>query len=148
MEAFGELAGGISHSFSNLLTVIAGFSYMELANPILAPDARKSLERISESAAEAIQLNRELMKFSREHAFHPQPLNLKDAIGSLMGLFRRVIPADINLRTSVSDELPPLTVGADMVEQILLNLTVNARDAMRGGRRSGDSDRTRGAESG
>jgi PAS domain S-box-containing protein len=130
METFGQLAGGIAHDFNNLLTVISGFAQFELANEDLQPSSRHAMETISKAAAGAIGLTRQLVAFSRQQALSPQVTDLGAIIENFLHMFRRVIGADITLRTNIGAGLPPVNVDTGMIEQILLNLTVNARDAM------------------
>jgi PAS domain S-box-containing protein len=130
METFGQLAGGITHDFNNLLTVISGFTQFELAETDLAPRTRNALETVSKAADGAIALTRQLVAFSRRQVLSRQVVDLGTVTENLVKMLRTVIGADINLRTDVRPGLPSVDVDPGMMEQILLNLAVNARDAM------------------
>ncbi len=134
MEALGFLAGGIAHDFNNLLTVIFGNVDMALprvqAQP--APDARllSCLEMILSSARRAESLTRQLLTFSRKRALHPIVLDLNEVLRDLRDLLHRMIGEPISLDMSIHEE--PLLIQSDpsQIEQVFMNLVVNARDAM------------------
>jgi len=132
MEAVGRLAGGVAHDFNNLLTVITGFAQLALLddNP-----ARAGLEQILLAAERASALTRQLLAFSRQQALEPRVFDPNRLIGDMEKMLRRLIGEDIEVITSMSGE--PLNVRADpgQIEQVVLNLAVNSRDAMpRGGK--------------
>ena len=135
MEAVGRLSGGIAHDFNNLLTAILG--YTRLARTLLEKDQNADLERILEDivgiesvAQRSVALTRQLLTFSRRQHTEPELLDLNSVVSSLDGMIRRLLSDDIQLRVALSQE--PVLVWADrgQLEQIILNLTVNARDAM------------------
>jgi signal transduction histidine kinase/ActR/RegA family two-component response regulator len=131
MEAVGRLAGGVAHDFNNLLTVITGFAQLALLddNP-----ARAGLEQILLAAERASGLTRQLLAFSRQQALEPRVFDLNRLVGDMEKMLRRLIGEDIEVVTDVSEG--PLNVKADpgQIEQVVLNLAVNSRDAMpRGG---------------
>jgi PAS domain S-box-containing protein len=144
MEATGLLAGGVAHDFNNLLGVILGAT--ELARRACA-DARPAepfLEEIAAAAKRAAELTRKLLAFSRKQVLHTQSLDLRDAVGDFLQLLRRVIGEDVELVVRRSPK--PLLVSADasQLEQVLLNLCTNARQAMpAGGRIVLETTRTR-----
>lgn len=134
MEAVGRLAGGVAHDFNNLLTVIGGYTQM-LLDTMPAEDSRRaSLEEIDRAAASAGALTNQLLAFSRRQLVRPQVLDLNQLVTGLDKMLHRLIGEDINLVTVRAPQLPNVKVDAGQIEQVLMNLVVNARDAMpRGG---------------
>jgi signal transduction histidine kinase len=130
MEAVGQLAGGIAHDFNNLLTAIIGFA--TLAQFDIPQDSRSSqyLEEVLVASERATHLTKGLLSFSRKQAINPQPVELNGMVGRIEKLLRRLISEEIELVLSYCGE--PLTVIADagQIDQIIVNLTTNARDAM------------------
>jgi len=130
MEAIGQLAGGVAHDFNNILSVILG--YCHLLQGGLSSDAKQTerLGQVVAAAERAAQLTRALLAFSRKQAMSPKALNLNDVVLRVQKLLLRIIGEDVRLRT-VSNEAT-LTVFADggQLEQVLINLATNARDAM------------------
>ena len=129
MDAIGQLASGVAHDFNNLLTAIQGNAYLSLheADTTVRDENLDEIIRASERAA---ALTRQLLLFSRKQAMEPVPLNLNDVIGGVTRLLQRVLGEDVTLRTSLASGLPMVEADPGMIEQILLNLAVNARDAM------------------
>jgi two-component system cell cycle sensor histidine kinase/response regulator CckA len=135
MESVGQLAGGIAHDFNNLLTVINGHSGLLLADTTLNPKAADRVREISEAARRAADLTRQLLAFSRKQELHPQVVDLNEVVNNVMKMLRRILGEDIALDWSFAPNLPPVKADLGMIEQVLLNLAVNSRDAMpRGGR--------------
>jgi nitrogen-specific signal transduction histidine kinase/CheY-like chemotaxis protein len=135
MEAIGRLAGGIAHDFSNLLTVILGASEHLLDG--LPPDDPlwHEAESIRTSALRAVSMTRQLLAFSRQQVFEPTVLRVNDVIAGAEPLLRRLIGEDVELTTSCSPDVGFVLADGSQLEQVLLNLTVNARDAMPSGGR-------------
>jgi PAS domain S-box-containing protein len=133
MEAIGQLAGGIAHDFNNLLTVINGYAEIILSELSSDHDLTEPLTLINEAGQRAAALTAQLLAFSRKTIVEPKTLNLKRVIEHLGRMLRRLIGEHIILNLDFSDE--PCSVVADLgqTEQILLNLAVNARDAMPNG---------------
>jgi PAS domain S-box-containing protein len=134
MEAVGRLAGGVAHDFNNLLTVI--ISYAEMLRDSLPPgDARHSdLEPISQAAVAAAGLTRQLLAFSRQQVIQPRPVAVEEVVKQSEKLLRRVIGEDIRLSTVLSPTASVINIDPGQLEQVIMNLAVNARDAMpRGG---------------
>jgi PAS domain S-box-containing protein len=133
MESIGRLAGGVAHDFNNLLTAILG--YAELALDTLPADMREreDLEQIYQAAQSATQLTKQLLAFARRQWIEPRLFNLNDLIGGLNKLLRRLIGEDIELVTLLADDLGLIRADFGQIEQVLINLAVNARDAMPGG---------------
>jgi signal transduction histidine kinase/ActR/RegA family two-component response regulator len=134
MEAVGMLAGGVAHDFNNLLTIITGYSQLILNN--LAPEDpnRQSAEQIMKAGERAATLTRQLLAFSRRQVLQPKVLDVNRLIGTLTSMLRRLIGEDIDLRLDLHQGLGQVNADPGQIEQVLMNLVVNARDAMpRGG---------------
>ncbi len=132
MEAIGRLAGGVAHDFNNLLTIIRGYSRL-LLDRGPAPDLRNGLERIDDAADRAASLTSQLLAFSRRQVLQPKVFNLNELIQNLEKMLRRVISEDIEMRTVLAADLGSVRADRTQIEQVLLNLVVNARDAMPNG---------------
>ena len=130
MEAVGRLAGGIAHDFNNLLTVIKGFSDLALEKLDTDDPARGDLELIREAGEKATDLTRQLLAFSRLQVLQPTVLNLNTVVAEFETLLHRTIGEDIEILTVLDPALGRVKADPGQVEQILLNLAVNARDAM------------------
>jgi two-component system, cell cycle sensor histidine kinase and response regulator CckA len=130
MEAVHRVAGGVAHDFNNLLTAILG--YAELALGRLGPEesVRRHIDGIVRTATRASDLTRQLLAFSRKQVLSPRVINLNDVMAASEGLFRRLLGEDIRLVTRLGSGLGATRVDRAQVEQILMNLVVNARDAM------------------
>jgi len=130
MESIGRLAGGVAHDFNNVLTAITG--YTQLALEELPPDAamRGDLEEIQKAADRAVGLTGQLLAFARRQIFEPQIVNLNDLILDVDKLLRRLIGEDIELMTLPASDLHFVKADCGQITQVLLNLAVNARDAM------------------
>ena len=130
MEAVGRLAGGVAHDFNNLLTVIT--SYTQLLLDELEPNDRKreDLEQISKAAAGAASLTRQLLSFSRQQVIQPKVVDVNDVVASAEKLLRRLIGEDIELVATLASDLGMVKCDPGQLEQIIMNLVVNARDAM------------------
>jgi PAS domain S-box-containing protein len=133
MEAIGRLAGGVAHDFNNLLAVILGYSEMELS--ALGPDnpKRGRIEQIHRSAERATTLTRQLLTFSRKQILNPRVLNVDSLVVEMKKMLRRLIGEDVELITRTDPNLRPIKADAGQIEQIVMNLAVNARDAMPSG---------------
>jgi len=135
MEAIGRLAGGVSHDFNNLLAVILGYS--DLVLDALPPDhpAVKKVEMIRKAGTSAADLTRQLLAFSRQQMLQPRVLNVRDIVERTQELLSRLIGEDIQFSTSLEPSLGCVRADPGQIEQVLVNLIVNARDAMpQGGR--------------
>ncbi len=133
MEAVGRLAGGVAHDFNNLLTVIIGNARMLALDLDSDCSAQAEVEQITKAAEGAAGLTRQLLAFSRKQVMQPTTLHLNDVIVDTETMLRRLIGEHIELVTSLSPDLWPVKVDRSQMEQVILNLTVNARDAMPGG---------------
>lgn len=133
MEAFGQLAGGIAHDFNNILTVVASFAALAKDGVAPASQAREDLDEITAAVERAGQLVRKLLDFSRRRSIAPQVLQINDLVAELDRMLRRTLGEQIELETALADALPAVAIDPSAFEQVLLNLAVNARDAMPGG---------------
>ena len=133
MEAVGRLAGGIAHDFNNLLSAILSYSEMVMADLPEAHPSREDLEQIRQAGARAADLTHQLLAFSRRQLLQPRTLNLNTVVAGVDRMLRRVIGEDIVLETVLASPLAPTHADAGQLEQVLMNLAVNARDAMPGG---------------
>jgi signal transduction histidine kinase/ActR/RegA family two-component response regulator len=133
MESIGQLAGGVAHDFNNLLTVISG--YGEIARHVIgAGPGAEELTEIRRAAERGQQLTHQLLAFSRQQVLDPALLDLSEVARQLSGMFGRLIGEDITIAMRLADELPPVMADRSQIEQVIINLVVNARDAMpRGG---------------
>lgn len=133
MEVIGQLAGGVAHDFNNILTVIDGYGDMMLQSMPKDDPQKKNIEHILAASNKAANLTRSLLAFSRKQIMNPFSVNLNDVVANTVKFLRRILGENINLITIVKADL--LTVFADitMIEQVLMNLSINARDAMPNG---------------
>ncbi|MCC6649921.1 MAG: PAS domain S-box protein [Candidatus Eisenbacteria bacterium] len=133
MDSLGQLAGGVAHDFNNLLTVMKG--YLELAQSGLDPAAplSRDLASVQKAADSAASLTQQLLAFSRKQVIDAKVLDLNEIVLRVEGMLRRILGEDIDLRTIVAPDLGAVRMDRGQAEQILLNLALNARDAMPGG---------------
>jgi PAS domain S-box-containing protein len=135
MESIGRLAGGVAHDFNNLLGVIGGYGEMLRKRVAGEPRLKKYAEDILKAADRAAGLTRQLLAFSRKQVLQPRILDLNAVVGELEKMLRRLIGEDIRLVTVLDGRLGPVKADPGQMEQVLMNLAVNARDAMpQGGR--------------
>jgi PAS domain S-box-containing protein len=130
MEAVGRLAGGIAHDFNNLLTIITGYTDLALSRPSVPLDLRNDIERIENASARAAALVRQLLAFSRKQVLQPKTLELNAIVANMEKLLRRLIDDHIEMVTCVQDNVGKVKADPAQVEQVIMNLVVNARDAM------------------
>jgi two-component system cell cycle sensor histidine kinase/response regulator CckA len=130
MEAVGRLAGGVAHDFNNLLTVILGYSDVVLAQVREDDPLRDTLEEIRQAALRATELTRQLLAFSRKQVLAPVVLDLNALVADVQKMLRRLIGANIELVVQPAADLWPVRVDRMQMEQVLMNLAINARDAM------------------
>ena len=135
LEALGRLAGGVAHDFNNLLTVIEGYARLLNEDDMVSGEASLFVDEILRAANRASNLTRQLLAFSRKQAAEPRLMDLNEAAQGMKSMLERVIGEDVELR--VAADASPATVLADpaQVEQVIMNLAVNARDAMPNGGR-------------
>ncbi|HMD71755.1 MAG TPA: ATP-binding protein [Bryobacteraceae bacterium] len=135
LESVGRLAGGVAHDFNNLLTIISGYSQMLREDIPLDERIRDPLDQIFRAAARAADLTRQLLTFSRRQISAPQKVAVNELLGGIEKMLRRLIGEDIRLILSLSPDAGAISVDPGQFEQVIMNLAVNARDAMpQGGR--------------
>jgi hypothetical protein len=130
LDSIGRLAGGIAHDFNNILTAILGYTEMSLDQ--IGPDKPISndLKEIRDAADRAIALVRQLLAFSRKQTLHPVPLNVNEVVTGMHDMLDRLIGEEVHISTKLGASLPVMLADRVQVEQVVLNLVVNARDAM------------------
>jgi|HubBroStandDraft_6_1064221.scaffolds.fasta_scaffold29483_2 PAS domain S-box-containing protein len=130
LEAVGRLAGGVAHDFNNLLMVIQGYSQMLLDSMHPGDPARGDLEQIAKAATRATDLTHQLLAFSRRQVARPLPVNLNTLVEDMDRMLRRVLGEDVQLVANLAPTLKSVRVDPGQIEQVILNIAVNARDAM------------------
>lgn len=130
MEAIGQLAGGVAHDFNNILMVIMGYGNMLKMEAGLDSPQKEKLEQIIKASERAAQLTRSLLTFSRKQVMNPQPANLNDVVKQVRHFLGRIIGEDIQLKSVLAPEELTVVVDSGQIEQVLVNLATNARDAM------------------
>jgi nitrogen-specific signal transduction histidine kinase/ActR/RegA family two-component response regulator len=130
MDAVGRLAGGVAHDFNNLLTIIGGYGRMVLDQLPASDRARGSMEQVLNAADRAAVLTSQLLAFSRRQVAQPKLIELNHVVSNLEKMLRRVIGEHISLETSLDPALARVKADSGQVEQVLMNLAINARDAM------------------
>jgi len=133
LEAIGRLAGGIAHDFNNVLGVILGYAEMALERLLPEDPLRTDLEQIVAAAQRAASLTRQLLAFSRRQPLRPVAMSLNEAIGGMEKMLRRLLGEDIELALALAPDLPAVQADPAQIEQVLMNLAVNAREAMPAG---------------
>jgi PAS domain S-box-containing protein len=134
MEAVGRLAGGVAHDFNNLLTVILGFSDLALARLTAHDPLHEVIDQVRTAGERAASLTRQLLAFSRKQILTPESLDVNDLLGNIGKMLRRLIGEDINLNVCPGKDVGRIRADPGQIEQVVMNLVVNSRDAMpRGG---------------
>ncbi|MFL5946636.1 MAG: ATP-binding protein [Gaiellaceae bacterium] len=129
MEAVGQLAGGVAHDFNNLLTVISGYGGMARQRIGVGPGAR-DLDEIERAAARAAQLTQQLLAFSRQQVLEPIVLDLNEVIAAVTPMLMRLIGENVEIGVLTEENAPPVLADRGQIELVIVNLVVNARDAM------------------
>jgi PAS domain S-box-containing protein len=135
MEAVGQLAGGVAHDFNNMLTAIGGYSELLLARLAPGDPARHEVEEIHRAGERAATLTRQLLAFSRRQLMQPRVLDLNAIVGGIEPMLRRLIGGGVQLATALVPGTLSVRADPGQLEQVVVNLAVNARDAMEGGGR-------------
>jgi PAS domain S-box-containing protein len=130
IEAVGQLAGGVAHDFNNILTTIMGHAELALDAPEVSAETRSDLEEIRSAAEHAASLTRQLLAFSRKQILQPQVLDLNAMVVDLQKMLRRLLMENLVLKFELAADLGSIRADPTQVGQVLINLAVNARDAM------------------
>jgi len=130
LEAVGQLAGGVAHDFNNILTAISGNAELALAELPTGAAAGESLREIRQAVARATSLTRQLLAFSRKQVLRPRVLRINEVVTGCERMLARLIGEDIELKVIARPDLPPIMANSGQLEQALVNLVVNSRDAM------------------
>jgi two-component system cell cycle sensor histidine kinase/response regulator CckA len=130
LEALGQLAGGIAHDFNNLLTAIMGHAEFLKQEPGLSDSGREDIGQIEAAASRAAELTRQLLAFGRRQVLEPRPMALNEVVGDTMRMLGRVVGENIEVKVAMAPDLALTMADPTQVSQILINLVVNARDAM------------------
>jgi two-component system cell cycle sensor histidine kinase/response regulator CckA len=133
MEALGQLAGGVAHDFNNLLTIIGGFGGLIAQHPALPSEVARDVDEIVKATRTAATLTRQLLTFSRRSAIEPKILDFNSVVEEMEGMLRMLLGEHIVLRTRLEPDLETVRVDPGQIEQTVMNLAVNARDAMPSG---------------
>src|SRR5260370_34315023 len=133
IEAVGRLAGGVAHDFNNLLTIIKGYLELALLRCLDRPELHSDIRHIEEAADRAVTLVRQLLAFSRKQVLRPKVLDLNTIVMNLDQLLCRLMPQSIDMKTFVSKQVRPIKSHPGPAHQVIMNLVVNARDALPNG---------------
>ena len=133
MKTFGQFAAGIAHDFNNMLTVIQGHASKLLTDDTLSPETKESLTQVYSAGDRAAKLTRQLLLTSRKNVMQPRPLDLREVVVSTSNMLDRLVGETIELRFKSPQSLPLVHADQSMIEQVVMNLASNARDAMPNG---------------
>jgi len=133
MEAVGRLAGGVAHEVNNMMTIILGFGDLLARATDLPGDRRREVEEILKAAVRAGKITTQLLAFSRQQVLHPADLRLADVVEDVVPVLRLMLPANVRVETGSGPDSSVVKADRTQLEQVLINLTFNARDAMPGG---------------
>jgi two-component system, cell cycle sensor histidine kinase and response regulator CckA len=130
MEALGRLAGGIAHDFNNLMMAISGYTELVLQDASISPTSRDDVAQIRRAVFRAAELTQQILAYSRRQMLQPVPVSLNLLLGEASGMLRRLMPENIELRLALDPKLPDVLVDPGHMLQVIMNLALNARDAM------------------
>jgi len=133
MEAVGRLAGGVAHDFNNLMQIILSYAEMAVERSAMDPEERQDLEEIKKAATRAANLTRQLLAFSRKQVLDPKVLDLNAVLKDLEKMLPRLIGEDVNFQLILAPDLGRIKADPSQIENVIMNLAVNARDAMQYG---------------
>ena len=133
LAAVGRLAGGLAHEFNNVLTIIQGHASLLVDNPDLDEDSIKSVTHINDGVERIAALVKQVLAFGRKQVMQQKVMHIKEALGQIAEMLGRLLGANVVLRFDIAPQLPPIMADPDMLQQIIVNLVVNARDAMGNG---------------
>jgi signal transduction histidine kinase len=135
LAAAGQLAAGLAHEFNNILTVVQGHAFLLLNNPNLDDESLKSVNHINDGVERTARLIKQLLALSRKQVMLRKPLDMQESLDQTAEILHRVLSEQVVLNFEIAPHLPPIMADAEMFQQIILNLVVNARDAMSSGGR-------------
>ncbi len=135
LAAAGQLAAGLAHEFNNILTVVQGHAFLLLNNPDLDDESLKSVHHINDGVERTARLIKQMLALSRKQVMLRKPLDMKESLDQTAEMLNRVLSEQVVLKFEIVAHLPPIMADAEMFQQIILNLVVNARDAMSSGGR-------------
>ncbi|HEY3856095.1 MAG TPA: ATP-binding protein [Verrucomicrobiae bacterium] len=135
LAAAGQLAAGLAHEFNNILTVVQGHAFLLLNNPALDEESLKSVNHINDGVERTSRLIRQMLALSRKQMMMRKPLDMQENLDQTAEMLNRVLSEQVTLKFEIAPKLPPILADAEMFQQIILNLVVNARDAMSSGGR-------------
>lgn len=130
LEAIGQLAGGVAHDFNNILTIISGYGSLLMMDEANSPEMEEASKQIVQASERAAGLTRQLLAFSRRQVLQPQLLDLNENVSSLTNMLQRILGEDVRLVIELHNGALPTRADAGMLDQLLMNLVVNSRDAM------------------
>jgi len=130
MESVGRLAGGVAHDFNNILTVILGYSELALMKNVTDTTLREQLESIYGAGKKAAGLVRQLLAFSRQQVLEMKPVNINTIVNNVCNMLVRLIGEDVELKLNLAESIKNINADSGQIEQVLLNLAINSRDAM------------------
>jgi PAS domain S-box-containing protein len=130
LESIGRLAGGVAHDFNNLLTIINGYCELILSGISPSDKNKGQIEQIHRAGERAAVLTQQLLAFSRKQAAHTEQLDINKLVSDSKDMFQRLLGEDVRLETNLAPHLPPVAADSGQIHQVLMNLLVNARDAM------------------
>jgi len=133
MQSVGQLAAGVAHDFNNVLTIIQGHCELVLMGEKVSKSGLESLDQIRMASERAAKLTQQLLTFGRKQFMQIELMDINDIIQQVTAMLRRVLGENVSLRTNLAPRLPAIEADATMMEQVIMNLSVNARDAMPGG---------------
>jgi len=133
MEALGRLAGGIAHDFNNLMMAISGYTELVLQDQRLSPTSREDVAQIRRAVFRAAELTQQILAYSRRQMLQPVPVSLNLLLGEASGMLRRLMPENIELKLALDPKTPDVLVDPGHMLQVIMNLALNARDAMPNG---------------
>jgi two-component system, cell cycle sensor histidine kinase and response regulator CckA len=133
LAAVGQLAGGLAHEFNNIMTIIQGHASLLMDNPDLDEDSIKSLAVINDGVERTARLIKQMLAFGRKQVLQQKPLDVKETLGDTAEMLGGLLGAHVKLRFEIASGLPPILADPEMFRQIVVNLVVNARDAMNSG---------------
>lgn len=133
LEAVGRLASGLAHDYNNVLTVIKGYTEVMLLNPAVQPDMGRQIRSMATAAERGAQLTRQLLTFSRRQTLQFRPLDLNEVVSNITQMLRRLVGENVGLQLKYAPNLPTVSGDLGMLEQVISNLVLHARDQMGGG---------------